>query len=188
VFTLVVLGLVPSGAAALGSQADGDVARLTDGAGSPPLGREGKASVEGSVLASFEDDDRVPVIVRLREQVDVAEVAPRARSAGRVLGEEAQVRTVVDELKQTAAATQPGVRDLLRSEQSAGRAGAVRSFWIFNGLAATVSRATVDLLAAHPDVASVELDEELSLPEPQSQPRLPTWSLEKVNAVRTWGD
>ena len=80
------------------------------------------------------------------------------------------------------------MRGLLRAEEAAGRARAVRSYWIFNGFAATVSRSALERLADHPAVESVTLDAEIELPEAESEPRLPTWGLEKVNAPKTWGD
>ena len=70
--------------------------------------------------------------------------------AGRAQGRSARVRAVVDALKDKADRTQPGVRGLLDAEAHAGRARDIRSFWIFNGLAATVSRATLDRLARAP--------------------------------------
>jgi outer membrane protein assembly factor BamB len=95
---------------------------------------------------------------------------------------------VVDALQQVAERSQAGVRGLLRAAERAGAAREVRSFWVFNGFAATVDAATLEQLAAHPDVASVSLDEEIVLPEPPGEPRLPIWNLEKVHAPTVWGD
>ncbi|HWN22577.1 MAG TPA: carboxypeptidase regulatory-like domain-containing protein, partial [Gaiellaceae bacterium] len=166
-----------------------ELSRLTDGANAPALDAEpSTASVEGDVLAALREDERVPVIIRLREQANVAAVAAQARASSPAGGREARANAVVSELQQTADSTQPGVRGLLRAEESAGRASDVRSYWIFNGLAATVSRSTLDRLTQRADVASVTLDEEIALPETPSEPRLPTWGLEKVGAPKTWGE
>ena len=181
----------PAPAAALA-----DIARLTDGAGEPALDGPGSADsaparVEGDVLEAIRSEERVPVIVRLREQADVETVAARARAGARAAGTNARAargRAVVDALRETAARTQPGVNALLRAEEAAGRARDVRSYWVFNGFAATVTRAALERLAEHPAVASVTLDEELTLPETTTAPRLPTWGLEKVNAPKTWGE
>ena len=170
-----------------------ELSRLTDGADAPalepgPAADEPAATVAGDVLAAFREDERVPVIVRLREQANVNAVAARARANSPGAGKDARATAVVDALQRTADSTQPGVRGLLRAEEAAGRARDIRSYWIFNGLAATVSRSTLERLAQRPDVESVTLDEEIALPETTSEPRLPTWGLEKVAAPRTWGE
>ena len=125
VVALALLALVPAGAAALDPAGHpADLARLTDGAGASAVGPGTPAEIEAGVLAAFEDDTRVPVIVRLRDQVDLAGAGGcgRARWAAR-RGQAARVRTVVEELQEKAAERRrPAVRDLLRAEETAGRA------------------------------------------------------------------
>ncbi|HEX7254833.1 MAG TPA: carboxypeptidase regulatory-like domain-containing protein [Gaiellaceae bacterium] len=197
---LVLAALLASGALAAAGPSSGPAGgdepfSLADGVEVPALGDPAggdaggeAANVEGDVVHALREEGTVPVIVRLREQADIPAVAARARAEGRARGRAARVGAVVDELRRTAAATQPPVRTLLRSEEAAGRARQIRSFWIFNGFAATVGEAALDRLARHPAVESIALDEELSVPPVQSSPRLPTWGLEKVNAPRAWGD
>src|SRR5699024_849017 len=47
---------------------------------------------------------------------------------------------------------------------------------------------TLAELQARDDVAHVRLETQVELPETQSEPALPTWSLEKVHAPQTWGE
>lgn len=170
----------------------------------PPRG------VEDAVRTAVADGDAVPVIIRLHDQADLAAVAERADAAAtaaaaearaglrsgdlaaeRAVAEQARtarVETVVAELRETAAATQPRVLDLLAERG----ATAVTPYWIFNGVAATVDAATLAALEDHPEVRSVELDEEITLEEPiepaPGEPLLPSWSLETINAPEVWGD
>ncbi len=167
-----------------------------DSASTPPAG------VEDAVRTAVADGGTVPVIIRLRDQPDLDAVAAQADAAAdavaatargteHAVAEQARVartETVVTELRETADAGQPAVLDLLAERD----ATAVTPYWIFNGIAATVDTATLDALAAHPDVQSVGLDEEITLEEPieptPGEPLLPSWSLEKVHAPDVWGE
>ncbi|MEU6076232.1 carboxypeptidase regulatory-like domain-containing protein [Micromonospora sp. NPDC047074] len=136
--------------------------------------------------AAAEGNGKVSVIIRLRDQVNLSTVADQARGAAAASGKaESRGRTVVTALRAKAAASQNGVRDLL------ARAGAtkVRPYWVFNGFSATVSESALAQLAASPEVESVALDEQYTLPETtKGAPRLPTWGLEKVRATDVWAD
>jgi outer membrane protein assembly factor BamB/subtilisin family serine protease len=186
-------------------------------AGAPGAGTSAEGSgVDPRVRAEVDDGGTVPVIIRLREQADMDSVQRQAAAAGRaaaaVTGRELQGEAspaqlsraaddaaraargtvVVDALKGAADATQDGVRDLLDAGQAAGQVDDVQDFWIFNGFSATVDAAALDALAAHPDVAGVNLDETIELEDPvpaeTGEPLLPSWSLERVNAPDTWGE
>lgn len=141
------------------------------------------AGVAPEVRAAVASGGTAAVVIRLREQADLAEVAQQAAAAGqaaaaaaaralqwgplaaqvaRDAARDARGQVVVDALRTTADASQPPVRALLERHDAAG----VREFWVFNGLTATVDAATLDALAAHPQVASVTLDETITLEEP----------------------
>ncbi|SEF15403.1 carboxypeptidase regulatory-like domain-containing protein [Jiangella alba] len=198
---------LPIDPAGFGAGPDTDAASggsTADGESAAPAG------VEEAVRTAAADGGAVPVIIRLRDQADLAAVAERADDAATAAAEDARAslrsagpeaerdvaeraraaraETVVTELQDTAGATQPAVLDLL-----AGRgATAVTPYWIFNGIAATVDAATLAALEGHPDVQSVELDEEITLEEPiepgPGEPLLPSWSLEKIHAPDVWGE
>jgi outer membrane protein assembly factor BamB len=180
------------------------------GTSDPPSG------VTAEVRDAIDADGTAPVVIRLREQVDMAQVEQQAALAGRAAAaaaarelqgqggpahaarvardaaREARGQVVVDALQSTAAASQAGVRAVLASHQAAGRADDIVEFWIFNGFAATVDAAALDTIAAHPDVASVTLDQTILIDEPvvtdDGEPLLPIWSLENVNAPDAWGE
>lgn len=157
--------------------------------------------VADEVYEAVDADGTASVIIRLTEQADRAELARTAANAGAAAAarlrsadpaavadaaKAARAKTVVDELQALADNTQAGVLDVL----SGGDASDVREFWIFNGVAATVDEATLAELEAHPDVASVTLDDVITLDEPfeTGEPNLPSWSVEAVNAPDVWGE
>ena len=82
---------------------------------------------------------------------------------------------VVDALRDTAAASQDDVARLLATEEAAGRAADVKSYWIFNGFAATSVRSRSTGSPLIPTSRAITLDAEIVLPEPAAgEPRLPT--------------
>jgi outer membrane protein assembly factor BamB/subtilisin family serine protease len=168
------------------------------------------AGVAEEVRAAATADGTVPVIIRLRAQADLARVeqaagqagqaaaastiqqlrgAPHAAQAARQAARAARGQVVVDALRTAAeGAGQDQVQTLLEQHD----ADRVRDFWIFNGLAATVDATTLEALADHPAVASVTLDQTITVAEPIpaeiGEPLLPSWSLERVNAPDVWGE
>ncbi|HEX6685167.1 MAG TPA: carboxypeptidase regulatory-like domain-containing protein [Candidatus Limnocylindrales bacterium] len=189
--------------------------------GAEPSGKATQAptGVAAEVRAAQAGGGTADVIIRLRAQPDLAAISRRAADDGRTAAENtrrglriagsyvdpravdgwvadaarsARARTVRDGLRQTADATQPGVRRLLDTQAQAGHARAVKPYWIFNGFAATVDRQALDALAAHPDVASITLDTEIRQEEPiapaAGEPLLPGWGLESIDAPRAWGE
>jgi len=186
-----------TGADPANESASGDPVSLFDNAPPPAPGspddaqpQSGEPTVAPEVAQQLDasGDDEVAVIVRLRDQVNLDVLAGEARALGRERGDAARADAVVDALRNRAERSQAAVRGLLEAAEARGDASGVQGFWIFNGFAATVDGETLDALAAHPDVASVTLDEEIVLPDPPGEPRLPIWGLEKVNAPTVWGD
>lgn len=101
--------------------------------------RPNRPRIAPEVTAAAREGGRVPVIIRLRDQVDTAAVAAQARQAAATAnggrGKAARGRTVVDALRATADRTQGGVRALLGEVGATG----VTPYWIFNGFAARPS-------------------------------------------------
>ncbi|WP_256837637.1 carboxypeptidase regulatory-like domain-containing protein [Ornithinimicrobium faecis] len=74
------------------------------------------------------------------------------------------------------------------TDAGAPAVGAPVDLWIVNSVGATIDADTLAELEAREDVAHVRLQEQVELPEMQSEPALPSWSLEKVHAPQTWGE
>ncbi len=107
-------------------------------------------------MISTPAQERQSIIVVMRQQ---AEPTSGLDLAGAARDQKIAERTgLVEMLRATAAFGQKDVLAFLAQEQSAGRAEAVRSFWIFNGLAAQASPQTIRSLALRSDVELVQLD------------------------------
>jgi uncharacterized repeat protein (TIGR01451 family) len=132
------------------------------------------------------DGGRVPVVVEMKMtpnlEVALAESDPNRRR-----------QAVVATLQTTAQKSQVGALALLAEREAIGRAADVRSFWIFNGLAAEADLETVSALAALPEVQIVRRDREYhitdrlevlpgTLPDAQSV----EWNIAQVRADLVW--
>ncbi|WP_109474065.1 carboxypeptidase regulatory-like domain-containing protein [Ornithinimicrobium cavernae] len=138
------------------------------------------------------------------------EVRARARSynagtarAAAQAADAARGQVVVENLRAAGAAERAALIADLRGARPDGAAagqdtdrtatgtpalGDPVDLWIVNSVGATVDADTLAALEAREDVAHVRLEEQVELPEIQSEPALPTWSLEKVHAPQTWGE
>src|SRR5688572_2416690 len=149
------------------------------------------AAIAGSVhpkleahLAAQPPGADVPIIVELTVQADphaVASAHPPANRRGRG-------RAVVDALRDVANRHQLPIRALLNQE----RARNIKSFWIFNGLAATTSEAAIRRLARRDDVREVRLDKRIPRPVPRpssvtpSSFAEPSWNITQIRAPDLW--
>ena len=110
----------------------------------------------------------------------------------------ARAEVVVDALRETGADQRAAlIADLTADAPRASgddtatgdpAVGEPVDLWIVNSVGATIDADTLADLEAREDVAQVRLEEQVELPEIQSEPALPTWSLEKVSAPQTWGE
>ena len=96
-------------------------------------------------------DERIPIVVEMREQPSLDVAMAQTSSAARA-------EAVVSALQATAARSQIGVRAFLAAKTLAGRASDVRSFWVFNGFAAHLAAGDIAALAARDDVALIRED------------------------------
>ncbi|HZP40481.1 MAG TPA: S8 family serine peptidase [Candidatus Binatia bacterium] len=156
-----------------------------------------RAAAAGTVTeelrAMMDESDattRLPVIVELADQVDVA-----AAVEGRA-GKDAVVPALVDALKTKAATTQNaadcGGRGLLDELAGLGpdEVRNVRSFWIVNAVALETTKDVIGMAAARDDVATVRYDGMTTRPAPAADAATPFDSLAAVRAVeaRAVGD
>ncbi|MGH3506125.1 MAG: S8 family serine peptidase, partial [Nocardioidaceae bacterium] len=215
-------------ASAAGSLEDSGATDVTDGLPVAPVGAgdgdEGQAvevlllpdrGVAPRVTSQASDGDRVPVIIRLREQVDMAALGEQAAATGlaaaldkrtelrgrglsnaaenrRVAeaGQDARAAAVVRSLRSFAGDRRAPVAGLLEQLHANGHARNVQRYWVFSGFSASVDSQALTRLERHPDVASVTLDGTIEAPEiePEQGPKLPTWGLEAVHATDVWSD
>ncbi len=93
---------------------------------------------------------------------------------------------VVNTLKTVAERSQAGIRGLLRS-----RGRAYESFWIANAIKVTADVATIQELAARPEVEQIINDEPYRLPEPipgEEEARIQAieWGIDRIRANQVW--
>ena len=109
---------------------------------SPPLGK---------ILKNSSTDERVTVIVQLREQADL-ELLPGGPRSDRL-------QNTIIRLQSVAERSQTPVIEFLNRSQEPGEISKIIPFWIFNGFSITTSPRMVSLIAALPEVQAVYLDE-----------------------------
>ena len=129
---------------------------------------------------------------RIRFIIDMAQTADLSAATERT--------GVVNQLQQTAAASQTAVRQTLDTLQAAGEIDRYRPFWIVNKIAATGSAAAIRALAARPGVAQIRPDAQVaSLKPPEDDPYLSllqatavttgpaqSWGIERIGAPAVW--
>jgi hypothetical protein len=117
--------------------------------------------------------------------------AELARSLGGSLDEAvdelariARVTAVVDLLQGIAADSTGDLDSVLAAGEDGGTISDVQEFWVFNGFAATVDEGALSAIAEHPEVASVHLDEEVTLSD---APTTLSDSLSPVSMLASFG-
>lgn len=113
---------------------------------------------------------------------------------------EARRTFIVEQLQDTATASQAFLLSQLDSWQDNGHIRSYRPFWIINAIAIVGTPDVVDLIAARPEVERVALDESFELiqppavPDPSLVPMTQTrqaalsnsWGLDRVRAPASW--
>jgi len=141
-------------------------------------------------------DQRIPVMIVMRDQVDVGALLPVAKQLP-----PAERRAFArDALTSQAETGQAAVRAFLAAEESAGRVANVRSLWIASGLLADMTPAAIDGLLAYPGIRTVLWDPIIPDEEANdtgealredpvgagSSALAEIWQLESVNAPDVW--
>lgn len=132
------------------------------------------------------DAETVPIIVEVEATTDLrgalAEPEPTRRR-----------QMVVASLQAIADNSQAGALAVLAEREALGGASNVRSYWIFNGLAADADLDTVLALAARPEVRIVRRDREYRITDqPQASPDLvprgqsTQWNIAQIRADLVW--
>ena len=119
--------------------------------------------------------DEIPVIITLRDQLDLEQVPGGGRKAHRA--------ELTSALQEKAGRTQNSLKRFLQQHT----AGEIISYWIFNGMAATVRADLIGDLAALPEVSSVQLDGVITLQQPEpASTAAPEWNLGAIRAPELW--
>ncbi|MFG2117229.1 S8 family serine peptidase [Streptomyces sp. NPDC048718] len=108
--------------------------------------------------------------------------------AHKAKGKKAKARAVYDTMTTYAGQAQAGVLDEIARE-----GGTAKSFWIANTVKVTGTRALAEKLAARSDVASLDSDSALTLPDPlpgEAEPKTDgvEWNIDRINAPKVWNE
>lgn len=146
---------------------------------------EGK--IDTQILSTLEQSETVDVIIRLKDKVPMEDLF---KSAASLSSKGDRGKMVVQALQSFTSNSQQGLLTQLGALEKEGKVSNVKQFWVFNGVAATVTKEALALIEARADVEKITLDFEVYVPEvevEETKPRLPEWGVEKINAPDVWG-
>ncbi|PAE40345.1 S8 family serine peptidase [Bacillus sp. 7884-1] len=162
---------------------------------SNPNQMEGK--VDPKVIHAFEKNKFTNVILELKSQADVGQIANQAREEAKKLKatsyqEKLRVRSaVVSGLQTNAEQTQYTIQDFIRQKKAEGKLKDDQSYYIVNAVSFTSTKEVLQEVAAFPEVNHIYLNERHALPKPKTSGvqkltnELP-WNLEKIQAKKAW--
>lgn len=128
-----------------------------------------------STLQAAKPDQEIPVILILKDRVDLTVFKDSNRSLRRA--------KIIKALKAKANVDQTAIRTLLASR----KAKRVRQLWLINGIAFNATSTAVRELAGRSDVESVRLDQTLNAPTLNSGNfAAPEWNLAAIHAHELW--
>ena len=130
-------------------------------------------------LASQPAGEKLAVIVVLRGAIDPRQAAETGPGASR------QER-VIRSLQDNAALSQKGILQLLHGPQFAGKIGRINPFWIIDGISLQAAPEVIQALAAHPDVARIELEETIPAPTAATAATAAWDNLGRIGAPQMW--
>lgn len=111
-------------------------------------------------LRSVREGELIPVIIHMREKADVKKLKVQFNKDNfSPAAFEQHKAAVIDELKSHAKKTQREVLAALEEQKAKGKAKDIKSFWIFNGLTAKLSKEAVYKLARDPAVEKIVYDD-----------------------------
>ncbi|TDL74199.1 S8 family serine peptidase, partial [Peribacillus frigoritolerans] len=163
--------------------------------GSNPTPMEGK--MDPKVIQAFEKNKYTNVIVELKKQADVGQIANQAREEAKKVKatryqEKLRVRsTVVSGLQTNAEQTQDHIKNFIRQKKAEGKLKDDQSYYIVNAVSFTSTKEVLQEIAAFPEVSHIYLNERHALPKPKTSEvqkvknELP-WNLEKIQAKKAW--
>jgi subtilisin family serine protease len=125
-------------------------------------------------LNTLQPNDRITVIVTLRQQADLRRVS----GAGRAQRLQAAIRL----LQATASATQGPLIGLLNSWRSQGLVQSFDAFWVFNGFSVTATGSVINEIAQRSDVLSITSNDIQVVPAETA----PEPNITLVNAPALW--
>ncbi len=161
------------------------IAAAPNGASGPAIAYAEKIDKEVAVALAAAPNDKVEVFALLNEQADLS-------AANAIEDWDARGWAVYNALTATAERTQPAVLTTLHRFEASGQASEVKSFWIVNLISLRGDRATIEALAALPQIKQIIPPMKLEQPQPVEQspadqsPEVVEWGVAKIRAPEVW--
>ncbi len=129
-----------------------------------------------SILQSSTPFEEIPVIITLSDQVDLSRLKEETNK-------DVLRAAIVNELKNKAGLTQGPLMALL----SSGGIQRIISFWIINGIAATLPAGLITAIANFPGVERISLDAVIEAPPVvATAAATPEWNISAIKAPDLW--
>lgn len=140
-----------------------------------------------SRLQHLPQGERLTVIVHLAERADFEKTTKGI--VGRNKAERS--KRVIEVLQAIARESQRDILSYLENKQATEEVERIRSFWVFNGLAASATKEIIYELAARDDVDWISQNRPIPLPELLPGKQIPTievaeWNIQKIRAPEVW--
>lgn len=152
------------------------------------LGHKEKEKIEAAVIEEIQKNEKVDIIVRLKDKAELDKVFMNARGK---MSHEERVGMVTENLQVHAKESQKGITKAISALEEKGMAKNVEHLWVINGLSLTVDNQGLEELKKREDIERITFDAEIKAPEittEATKPRLPEWGLEKIKATNVWGE
>ena len=160
--------------------------------GTNPLFAQNNDKISPDLRTAMEQStstqDLFRIVVLMNEQYDATTFAKQTRGLNK-----AQKREfVINELQRISTEGQKSLLKDLHQGQKARLVDDIQSFWIFNGLCCSATKAMVHAIAERPDVAYVTEEGYIQVPEVEDVEEMPEekatnqWNVTKVNAPDVW--
>ncbi|MBN8201727.1 S8 family serine peptidase [Bacillus sp. NTK034] len=153
--------------------------------------------VDPKVIKAFEKNRYTNVIVELKNQADVGQIANQAREEAKKVKasryqEKLRVRSaVVSGLQTNAEQTQYHIKNFILQKKAEGKLKDEQYYYIVNAVSFTSTKDVLQEIAAFPEINHIYLNERHALPKPKAPgvqkltSELP-WNLEKIQAKKAW--
>ena len=168
------------------------ITRLIDGINFDDESEKAEFLLDGKVQSIlFEElgqNETVDVIIRMKKTVDYNHLLNQTLS---IPEKEDKGNFVVQQLQSVANSSQANILAELESLEANNMVSNIKQLWIINGIAATITKDALEIIAERDDVDKITHDFTIKAPDFQvdeSKPRLPEWGLEKIYAPKVWGE
>ena len=144
----------------------------------PLAGSEKIAPQVQTALEALQAEDKISVIVTLKDQADLSQIGGPDRPA--------RLRGIIRALQAKAEAAQKQLIALLRAREAQGKVDNITPFWVMDGLAVTATQDVIQEVAAQPEVLKITPDDIPIVPAYPQAAGAPEQNLTAINAPALW--